>query len=219
MDDCENHCYAQSHYRRNSDEDIRSLERRFYSSGDPVLFASLVAAYNRIGIMDVSFLVEYPEAFPLLRPEWQQALRQQVLANLPGPIRCVNCDGVTLSAELRCVRCHDANQAMEHLPSPGSFEDEEDEEDEEEIDPHEAERDAGTMWGCESCGDELFAASQGASEPCHDDCKTWNLLSEAAAAITDREIGRGSAGQVMCEECLREAGLELEDAVQEEFDG
>jgi len=61
---------------------------------------------------------------------------------------------------------------------------------------------------CASCSEELFADDQG---------ETWALLSNAAAIITEHQLSRGEGGQAMCENCLLEAGLDLEEAVQNEL--
>jgi len=64
------------------------------------------------------------------------------------------------------------------------------------------------VWECCNCGDDLHEDQQG---------EEWNLLSDAAANITEKKIGRGEQGYAMCESCLNEAGLDLQDAVQHEL--
>jgi len=96
-------------------------------------------------------------------------------------------------------------------PMPFDEEDLEEEAEDEEEGEHAAEYEAGEYWDCANCGEEpLFAATEGGN---------WAILGEAAAAITNAQLGRGEPGQAMCEDCLLQAGLDLEEAVQDELEG
>jgi hypothetical protein len=86
----------------------------------------------------------------------------------------------------------------------------EEEEEEEEDEALRAAQDAGEVWGCCNCGrDDLYVGNQD---------EIWALLTPAAAAVTDAKISSGAGGEAMCEECLLEAGLDLDEAVQDELE-
>jgi hypothetical protein len=215
-------------YRRNADETIRDLERAFYS-GNTTVFDRLVSAYIRAGILPVSFLVEYPTAFPLLPREWQQALWEQahtyMTGNPPPPSEpppmpfdqicdiCLIEGHSNCSLTPGCPCCEDTIAQLQAdevaLAPPEPYFDDEEEEEEEE-DDHAEERERGEFWECASCGEDCFADGQG---------ETWALLTEASAAITTAKIGRGDAGQAMCDECLSQADLDVEEAAQEDLEG
>jgi len=197
-------------YRRNADENIRELERR-YHAGDPEMLEPLVRAYLRSGNLSVPFLVEHPEIFAFLPEDWQYTLWQMSrtpprLADPGRPDYCWHC----LSNEgnehqcpgvLRCPCCE-----IPDGPLPQNIEDYdeydiENEEDEEDEDPN-------NIWECANCGEDLSG---------DDENEEWAILSDAAATITTHQISRGEGGQAMCESCLNEAGLDLEEAVQNEL--
>jgi len=84
-------------------------------------------------------------------------------------------------------------------------------EEEDEEDEHAAEYEAGEYWDCANCGTEpLFEDTQG---------EEWALLGEAGAAVATAKLGRGDAGQALCENCVIEAGLDLEMAAQDVLEG
>ena len=142
---------------------------------------------------------------------------------------CPRCHASTVFAGLDsglfyCTECNwDANQPAPAQAPPfaqlpyildepllGEDEYEDDEEDEEE-DEHAAEYEAGEFWDCANCGSEpFFAGTQG---------ETWALLGEAGAAVASAQLGRGDAGQALCENCAIEAGLDLEQAEQDVLEG
>jgi len=185
-------CYNEKmyyRYRRNADDNIRDLERA-YHAGDHTVLEALVRAYLRAGSLSVSFLVEHPEIFAFLPEEWQRSLGQHT----PPPTPFDEDEDLLVSEDL--------------LASDALYAQDEEDDEEEEEDPHAAERDEGAFWECANCSDELFA---------DDENEEWAILSEAAAVITTHKIARGDGGQAVCESCLNEAGLDLEEAVQNEL--
>lgn len=199
------------YYRRNADDDIRELERLFYQ-GDPEALPRLVAAHVRAGSMSLNFLIQHPEAFQYLPVEWQQTLGVMTGA-IEAPAAQQFAQGaLALQEEVEGALC-DVCQLSEHDMCPmvagcpccqdtaeNSDEDDEDEDEDEE------ERDEGDAYECVNCGDSYWADTE------NDD---WAILTEASAAVTNAQIGRGEAGRAMCEDCLNQAGLDLEEAVQE----
>ena len=176
----------------------------------------------------MSFLVEYPEAFEFLPAAWRFAFWQmscpgtnvnwapgefcpicaagnrQARHECPGATGCPCCEGSTPWAGGSSSAPHQSGFGVpDHLLT------EPDEDEDEEEDPNAAEREAGEYWDCAACGNELFSDTEN---------ETWALLTEASATIATAKIGRGDAGQAMCEQCLSEAGLDLEEAVQDELE-
>jgi hypothetical protein len=198
-------------YRRNADEDIRELERAFYS-GNVTVFERLIGNYIRSETFPLAFLLQNPEAFDLLPPAWQEQLRN--ITGAPHPSitgYCPPCqipEHETCTLTPGCPCCEDTMLTAElYGPPEVEEEDDEEEEDAELL----AAQEAGENWSCANCErDDLYEGNQG---------EEWALLTEAAAIIVEEKIGRGEGGQAMCESCLNEAGLDLEEAVQDELEG
>jgi len=204
-------------YRRNSDDDLRILEREFYA-GNTTVFARLVSAYVRSAALSVAFLVQYPEAFELLPTEWQEALCRSCNDGVSDS-RCPECrveDHGTCSLTPGCPCCEDTMQgiedfheeqdthqaALDHILDNSAEPDEEDEDDDEDDDE-------SGLYECAACGNTFSEDTQN---------EEWAILTDASSAITTAQTGRGDEGQAMCEGCLNQAGLDLEDAVQEELE-
>jgi hypothetical protein len=176
-------------YRRNSDEDIRDLERRFQAHSGQQELQALVAAYIRANSFSLFFLLEHPEAFEFLPED----IRDRIIEIACNSEEAVPDDSVELF------------ETEDYLE-----EEEDDEDDTDEEDPAlEAARASGEVWECASCGDDDFYEGNQGEE--------WQLLSEEAAQITNAKIGRGEEGAAMCEECLSQAGLDLEQAASDDL--
>lgn len=147
-------------------------------------------------------------------------------SNTEQNMYCPRCHASTVFAGLDsglfyCTECNwDATQPAPAQPTPfvqlpyinldevlPNYDEIVDEDDEDEDEEHAAEYEAGEFWDCCSCGEEpFFADTQG---------ETWALLGEAGAAVATAKLGRGDAGQALCENCVIEAGLDLEQAAQD----
>ena len=179
-------------FRRNSDENIRDLERQYHATRGEQELRALIAAYLRSNTFPLMFLLENPQSFQFLPEEMQDDLR--AIVNFQDE----------LEEELA-----DAQESSEdNEEDDEDFEDDEDNEDEVD-DALEIARERGEVWECANCGDDDFYVGNQGEE--------WQILSEEAAQITNAKLGRGQENAAMCEECLSQAGLDLEQAASDDL--
>lgn len=228
------------YYRRNSDEQLRGLERA-WSQGDPAAFGNYVAAYVRAGTLPLNFLIAHPEAFEFLPQEWQDTLRQITGAPPPPPPPSqaeLALAAAIADAEGRCGSCNAEIDEDQEITCEGVIE-------------AEGETCGNTI--CSNCGiacpdcniplcdicfesPEAIEARTGrhrceeTAEECanqdprsclqtlymQDQNESWCFISEEGAEMIEEEGMEATAGTMWCIQCLNDIDLEIGDVVEEE---
>lgn len=205
------------YYRRNADEDIRSLERKLYA-GDESVLPQLVAAMLRMGGPSLPFLIQFPQAIQYL-PEKMRAWISTLSSRLPHPKvvdisgeeveECLNCGAVDVEF-LTCENIIDAEgnvcgadvcELCVHACPECDMDLCEDC-----AGPH-VHRCPESAEECSNCGKDLYMQDQ-------DD--SWVFISaEAAEYLDERGAGGAEPGRIFCEDCLEEYDIDnIADATE-----
>jgi hypothetical protein len=189
-----------NYYRRNADQDIRDLERRF-NAGDITVLPRLVAYRTRHDMLTVGFLTRVPQAFHYMPEEIQQFFiaggfrppRRQLISSDDYCEPCLVPEHEACSMTEGCPCCEDtAHQIGVSLSQPAQP-------------TFEEAQETGEIWECINCArDDLWVGNQD---------EEWVLLTEATADITNAHGMGGSAGEGICDECLGQAGIDLDEDI------